>query len=104
MINMVEYDRETLALALTILVRNVPGFKATQDQYLFTIEPHADHVSPLGVPVGNNPMAGMSFNEMLEMSIGTIAESLSLAPTYVDDKLPLCYAPMELLESETVAH
>lgn len=101
---MSEYDRETLALALTILVCNVPGFKATQDQYLFTIEQHDSHVSPLGVPVGNNPMAGMTFGEMLELSIGTIAECLDLAPTYVDDQLPLCYAPKESLESEAIAH
>ena len=101
---MTEHDRETLALALTILVHNVRGFKPTMNEYLFTIEPHADHVTPLGTPVGDNPLVGMSFEQILEMSIGTIAECLDLAPTYADEQLPLCYAPRELLESETVAH
>ncbi len=101
---MSEYERETLALALTILVHNVRGFKPTMNEYLFTIEPDPAHVSPLGTPVGNNPLVGMSFEQVLEISIGTIAECLDLAPTYVDDKLRLCYTPKELLESEAIAH
>ena len=101
---MSEYDREILASALTILVHNVRGFNPTLNEYLFTIEPDSAHALPLGVPVGDNPLVGRSAEQILEICIGTIAECLDLAPTFVDKELPLCYTPKEWLESEAIAH
>lgn len=101
---MSEHDREILASALTILVHNVRGLKPTLNEYLFTIESDAAHVLPLGVPVGDNPLVGSSVEQILEICIGTIAECLDLAPTFVDKELPLCYTPKEWLEGEAIAH
>jgi len=101
---MSEHDREILASALTILVHNVRGFKPTMNEYLFTIESDSAHALPLGTPVGDNPLVGASVEQILEICIGTVAEYLDLAPTFVDNELPLCYAPKEWLESEAIAH
>lgn len=98
-----EYDRETLGLALTILAYNVKGFKILNGGD-FTVEPHPEHVTPSGEPYDPNE-DDYAFIKLLDMSIGTIAEGLGLAPLWSSDSplreaesLRLVYIPKETVK------
>tara|TARA_A100000172_G_scaffold23528_1_gene13674 strand:+ start:254 stop:592 length:339 start_codon:yes stop_codon:yes gene_type:complete len=100
---MTDYERETLALSLTLLVHNVKGFRKL-DGGDYVIDPCSDHVIPSGLPYEQIDLDGMTFTEMLESAIGTLAESLDLLPVYTGDNLSakadsliMCYQPKEVI-------
>ena len=97
------FDRETLGLALTVLAYNVKGFTIL-DGGDFTVEPHPEHVTPNGEPY-NPDEDDFAFIQLLDISIGTIAEALGLAPLWSSDSplreaesLRLVYIPKETVK------
>ena len=93
-------DRETLGMALTLLAYNVKGFTILNGGD-FTVLPHPDHVTPSGEPY-NPTEDDYELTELLDMTIGTIAEALGLAPLWssnsperMAEDIHLVYIPME---------
>ena len=97
------FDRETLGLALTVLAYNVKGFTILNGGD-FTVEPHPEHVTPNGEPYDPDE-DDFAFIQLLDISIGTIAEALGLAPLWSSDSplreaesLRLVYIPKETVK------
>ena len=97
------FDRETLGMALTVLAYNVKGFTILNGGD-FTVEPHPEHVTPNGEPYDPDE-DDFAFIQLLDISIGTIAEALGLAPLWSSDSplreaesLSLVYIPKETVK------
>jgi hypothetical protein len=97
------FDRETLGMALTVLAYNVKGFTILNGGD-FTVEPHPEHVTPNGEPYDPDE-DDFAFIQLLDISIGTIAEALGLAPLWSSDSplreaesLRLVYIPKETVK------
>jgi len=98
-----DFDRETLGMALTVLAYNVKGFTILNGGD-FTVEPHPEHVTPNGEPYDPDE-DDFAFIQLLDISIGTIAEALGLAPLWSSDSplreaesLRLVYIPKETVK------
>ena len=97
------FDREPLGMALTVLAYNVKGFTILNGGD-FTVEPHPEHVTPNGEPYDPDE-DDFAFIQLLDISIGTIAEALGLAPLWSSDSplreaesLRLVYIPKETVK------
>jgi len=101
---MTDYERQTLALSLTILVHNVKGFRKV-DGGDYVVDPCADHIAPNGLPYDELDLEGMTFADMLSAAASTLAESLDLLPTFSSDDLSvkaddlvMVYQPKEVID------